>query len=71
METIERASVREMVIALDKMIRSIVLDDYVTNDNERECIQFAIDALKHLQTLTNAKVDMEVYKEQYSSYIEL
>ena len=68
MEAIERASVREMVITLDKMICSIVLDDFVTNDNERECIQLAIDALQQLQTLTNAKVEMETRKEQYFSY---
>lgn len=71
MGTIERSSVRELVIALDKMIHNIVLDDYVTNDNERECIQLAIDALQWLQTLTNAKVDMEIRKERYSSHKEL
>lgn len=71
MEATERSSVRELVIAVDKMIRDIVLDDFVTNDSEQECIQLAIDALQTVCNLTKAKVEMEMRKERYSSYEEL
>ena len=58
----ERESMQKFIIALDTLMRDVTRGDFATNEDERKCIDYAINGLERFKELVEARVKMEFTK---------